>query len=302
MNKKEPQIPTTPQAPSAPKAARQMPQEAPKTSTAGNDSPGKDAVPPANGPSGGAADDSVFKMASLTGALKGLPGYAMISGFMNKAGKVWDQIKGFFGRVAKAFKSFFQTIGDAIEEVLNGFAREGLGYLPKLIKKIVGDSVWDVIEPIVTAAAGPAEAILQLFETDPPKGAADFFPWSLKLMQKAFGVAFNSIPAVVNALFTMMNRLAGLAKKIINKMVQDGMIGVKRHPFSIFGLNHFLAATEYKVNILGAQLYVCETGNIVNPSNLVGAALFDALESIGIPATNMQVDPASGDTYRDRWR
>jgi hypothetical protein len=172
MSKKEPALPASPQAPAAPTGAKQIAQEAAKTSQVGDNGPGKDAVPPTSGPAGGAADDSMFKMASLTNALKGLPGYATISGFMDKAAKVWDKIKGFFGRVAKAFKSFFESIGKAIEEVLNGFANEGLGYLPKLIKKIVGASTWDVIEPIVNAAAGSAEQILGLFETDPPKSAS----------------------------------------------------------------------------------------------------------------------------------
>jgi hypothetical protein len=242
-------------------------------------------------------------MSSLMGALKGLPGYQTISGFMDKAGKVWDQIKGFFGRIVKAFKNFFAGIEAQLEEVLNGFAKEGLAYLPKLIQKIVGPDVWDVIEPIINAAAGSAEQILQLFETSPPVSVADFFPWALKLMQKAFGIGFDSIPALINALNVMMGRLAGLATKIVNQMVQQGMIGVKRHQYHYwaFGDHYFLAADEYKINMLGINYYFRETGLLLNPNDLVGAGLFDVLEKMGVRPTNTAQDDKTGDTYRDRW-
>lgn len=304
MKPKQPQIPTSPQPPTAPSAARQLPQDAPKTNQVGDKGPGRDAVPPTNAPAGGgAADDSMFKMSSLMGALKGLPGYQTISGFMEKAAKVWDQIKGFFGRIVKAFKNFFAGIEAQLEEVLSGFAKEGLGYLPKLIQKIVGPDVWDVIEPIINAAAGSAEQILQLFETSPPASAADFFPWALKLMQKAFGIGFDSIPALINAFRVMMGRLAGMAKKIVNEMVHRGMVGVKRHQYYYwaFGDHYFLAADEYKINMLGINLYFRESGMLLNPNDLVGAGLFDVFEQMGVPPTNTARDDKTGDTYRDRW-
>ena len=303
MTPKQPEIPTSPQAPSTSSAARQLPQEAPQTNQVGDNGPGRDAVPPSTAPADGGADDSMFKMSSLMGALKGLPGYQTISGFMDKAAKVWDQIKGFFGRVVKAFKNFFAGIEAQLEEVLDGFAREGLAYLPKLIQKIVGPDVWDVIEPIVNAAAGTAEQILQLFETSPPASAADFFPWALQLMQKAFGIGFDSIPALIHALGVMMGRLAGMARKIVNHMVHQGMIGVKRHQYYYwaFGDHYFLAADEYKINMLGINIYFRESGMLLNPNDLVGAGLFDAFERMGVPPTNTAVDDKTGDSYRDRW-
>lgn len=304
MKKKEPQLPTSPQAPTPPTASRQIAQQAPQATERGDSGPGREATPPATMPAGGgAADDSMFKMASLTGALKGLPGYATITGFMEKAAKVWDKIKGFFGRVAKAFKSFFEALGDAVGEILDGFAKEGLGYLPKLIKKIVGPTVWDVIEPIVNAAAGTGEQILQLFETDPPASVEQFFPWALKLMQKAFGIAFDSLPALINALREMMTRLVGLAPKIVTHMVNQGMIGVRRHQYYywLFGDNYFLAADEYKINVLGTNIYFRESGVLLNPNDLAAAGLFTVLEQLGVPATNNARDDKTGDTYRDRW-
>jgi hypothetical protein len=296
MKPKEPQIPTSPQPVSAPKG-KQLPQDAPQRKEVGDNGPGKDATPPVAAPAGAAADDSMFKMASLTGALKGMPGYQAISGFMEKAGKVWNQIKGFFGRVMKAFKSFFAQLGNAIEEVINGFASEGLGYLPKLIQKIVGAEVWDIIGPIVNAAAHSAEEMLQLFETDPPRSPADFFPWGLKLMRKAFGVAFDSLPAMINALNVMRSRLGGLATKIVTKMVREGMIGVKRHHHSFFGMGGYTVADEFKINVLGINIHLKdELTWLPDPSDLSSVpavGLYEVFEKMGVPH--------NGDPMRDRW-
>jgi hypothetical protein len=122
-------------------------------------------------------------------------------------------------------------------------------------------------------------------------------------MQKAFGIGFGSIGALVDALHTMLTRLGGLAKKIVTKMVQDGRIGVKRHQYHYwaFGTHYFLAADEYKINLLGINIYFRETGMLINPNDVVGAGLFTVLENMGVPPTNMAADAGTGDTYRDRW-
>ncbi|RPI21783.1 MAG: hypothetical protein EHM57_06170 [Actinobacteria bacterium] len=308
MSKQDaPAIPDGPQAPSAPGGGKQLPQEKAKTTEAGDTGPGKEATPPTTGPAGGeGADDSVFKMASLTGMLKGLPGYGTITGFMDKAASVWEKIKGFFGRVAKAFKSFFESLGDAIDEVLDGFAAEGLGYLPKLIKKVVGPTVWEIIEPIVEAVAGTADEILELFETDPPKSVDEFFIWGIKLMKKAFGVAFDSIESLVSAINTMSSRLAGTATKMVTQMVTEGMIGVWRHAYYVWmpwpaDDYHFLAATEYKIRILDTNISFKEKGMLTSPESAVGIALFEVLESLGVPPTHDGYHEASGQSYRHRW-
>ena len=100
-----------------------------------------------------------------------------------------------------------------------------------------------------------------------------------------------------------MGRLAGLATKIVNEMVHRGMVGVKRHQYYYwaFGDHYFLAADEYKINMLGINIYFRESGMLLNPNDLVGAGLFTVLEDMGVPPTNTARDDKTGDTYRDRW-
>jgi hypothetical protein len=53
--------------------------------------------------------------------------------------------------------------------------------------------------------------------------------------------------------------------------------------------------------MLGNNIYFRESGMLLNPNDLVGAGLFDVLEQMGVPPTNMTVDDKTHDTYRDRW-
>lgn len=303
MKKQEPKIPQTPGAPQA-GSGKQLKQEEAKPSQSGTATADRNAQVPTSGPSGagGGLPDEPVKLSSMTSGLKGLPGYQTIEGIMKKAGAAWDKIKGFFGRVAKAFKSYFEALADAMEEIIDGFAKEGLAYLPKLIKKIVGADTWDVIEPIVTAVVANADKLLELFETDPPKSTGDFFLWSLKLAAKAWGLAFDSIGSLVSAIRTMFNRLGAMATKIVTKMVSEGMIGVKRHRYWywMFGTHYFLAATQYKIHLLGVNIDFYDQGNITDPRSVVGFGLFEVLEQMGIPYTG-HVDEKTNEHTRDRW-
>ncbi|HSR97902.1 MAG TPA: hypothetical protein VLM79_12670, partial [Kofleriaceae bacterium] len=259
------------------------------------------------GPSGdgGGLPDEPLKLGSLLSGLKGLPGYQAIETILKKAGAAWEKIKGFFGRVAKAFKSWFEGIAGSMEEIIDGFAKEGLAYMPKLIKKIVGDAGWDMIEPIITALGGIGEKLLEMFESDPPNSLADFFPWALRTAAKAWGVAFNSIPALVHALATMVEKLGPAATKLVTRLVANGSIGVKRHTYYIWnpvGKNwYFFAATEYKIKLLGTDIYFYDRGMITDPGSVIGAALFEALERMGVPPTGGYHDANVGGESRDRW-
>ena len=303
MKKQDPKIP---EAPAAPKAGsgKQLAQEAPKPQQSAKAAADRNAEVPTSGPSGasGGLPDDPVKLGSMTSGLKGLPGYKTIESIMNKAGAAWEKIKGFFGRVAKAFKSFFEGLASAMEEIIDGFAKEGLAYLPKLIKKIVGPTTWDVIEPLITAVASNAEKILELFETEPPKSAADFFPWALKVVAKAWGMAFDSIGSLVSAIGTMVSRLGSVATKLVTKMVADGMIGVKRHRYWywLFGKHYFLAATQYKIHIFNVNIDFYDEGNITDPRSVVGFGLFEALDQMGVPYTG-SFDEKANEHTRDRW-
>jgi Domain of unknown function (DUF4157) len=304
LKKQDPQIPDAPGAPKG-GGGKQLPQEAPKTQQAGSATGDKNAQVPSSGPSGegGGMPDDPVKLSSMTSGLKNLPGYKTIEAIMKKAGAAWEKIKGFFGRVAKAFKSFFEGMQDAMEEIINGFANEGLAYLPKLVKKIVGATAWEVIEPLITAVASNADKMLSLFETDPPTGVKDFFPWALKIAAKAWGLAFDSIGSLVSAIRTMISRLGGVATKLVTKMVQDGMIGVKRHTYWywLFGKHYFLAATQYKIHLMGTSIDFYDQGMITDPRSVVGFALFEVLEQMGVPSTGGYTDEHTGENSRDRW-
>ncbi len=312
LKKQDPKIPDAPGAPTGGGGGKQIAQEAPQTKEVGGGTADRNAAVAASGPagaSGGLPDDPV-KLGSMTSGLKGLPGYKTIENIMKKAGAAWEKIKGFFGRVAKAFKSFFDSMAGAMEEIIDGFAAEGLGYLPKLVRKVVGETAWEVIEPLITAVASSAERLLELFETDPPTGVTDVFPWALKLAANAWGMAFGSIGALVSALRTMISKLGGIATKLVTKMVSDGMIGVKRHTYWVWGLkwtgpyrNYFFAATQYKIHLLGASIDFYDEGNITDPRSVVGIGLFEVLEQMGVPPLNARVDDRinGGESSRDRW-
>ena len=82
----------------------------------------------------------------------------------------------------------------------------------------------------------------------------------------------------------------------------DGMIGVKRHQYWywLFGKHYFLAATQYKIHLLGANIDFYDTGNITNPGSVVGFTLFEVFEQMGIPYSG-HVDDKTNEHTRDRW-
>lgn len=310
MKKQDPQIPDSPGAPQG-GGGKQLPQEKPVTRQEGQSTADRNAAVPSSGPSGagGGLPDEPVKLGSMTDRLKNLQGYKTIEAIMKKAGAAWEKIKGFFGRVAKAFQSFFDGLASGIEEIIDGFSNEGLAYLPKLVKKIVGPTTWEVVEPLINAVAQNADKMLSLFETDPPTGAGDYFQWALKLVAKAWGLAFESIGSLVSALNTMFSRLGGVAVKLITKMVADGMIGVKRHTYWLpavswskgFHKNYFFAATQYKIHVLGVNIDFYDEGNITDPQSVVAIGLFEALERMGVPSNSGYFDERIGEHSKDRW-
>jgi hypothetical protein len=305
MKKQDPKIPDQPGPPSGATGAKQVEQEKPDTKEAGGGTANKDADPQSSGPSGdgGGLPDEPLKLGSLLSGLKGLPGYQTISAIMQKAGAAWEKIKGFFSRVAKAFTGFFQSMADSMNEIIDGFSTEGLAYLPKLLRKIVGENVWSIIEPLVNVAASTAEALLSAFESDAPKGVGDFFPWALRMASTILGVAWSSLPSVISAVRTMFSRLGAAAQKLVSYMVNQGMIGVQRHTYWYwaFGTHYFLAADRWKANVLGFGLSGEPGATILSAGAAVGFPLYEALEAMGVPPTNTSVDKDANEPYNDRW-
>lgn len=301
QKKEEPKLPEENAAgdPAPPQAARTLPEEKGKEKQAESTPKTTTTEPSESG------NDGPFSLSALKPMLEGLPGYGTIKGLLDKAAAAYKKISEFLGRILNAIKGFFSGLVEKIEMILDGFASEGLGFLPKLIKMVLGDTLYDIVEPIINAVAKNAEEIISLFETDPPKGATDVFPWALKLMGKVWNVAWNGIREVAKALWKVMENLAAAATKLATHMVTEGMIGVQRHAYYVWkpiGPNYyFLAATQYKINVLGFTDSHTEEGMITNPKSVVGIVLFEVLEALDVPPTYVGWDDDARDSFRDRW-
>lgn len=299
--KQEPQLPAENAAtePQPPQAAKQIKEK----KGAPREAKGKKKEPVTSEPAA-TGDAGPFSLDSLKPMLGGLPGFAKIKGYLDKAAKAYKKLSDMLGRIFKAIRQFFGDVVDKIEEILDGFAKEGLGYLKKLVKMILGDSIYELVEPLVDAVAGSAEKLVELLETDPPKGAADFFPWALRLARKVWGIGFNGIVETAAALRTIAGKLGRSAIRFINYMVQHGMIGVKRHAYYIpipFKPLHFLAATQFKIHVLGCDIDFKDEGMLNNPLSAAGQVLFEVFEELRVPATNTRVHAETGQLYNDRW-
>jgi hypothetical protein len=308
LTQQDPVIPDAPQAPSA-ASGPQLAQQAPETTTsAASTGGGRDTEVPTTGPSGEAGGGGLptepVNLGGLSSGLQGLQGYQTIAGFMDRAGAAWGAIGDFFGRVVGVFRDFLVSLGDGVQEIIDGFVANGLGYLPQLLRRMVGDTAWTIIEPIITALTSSAEALLGLFETTPPTGITDFFPWALRLAASAWGMAFDSIGSLVSAIQTMFDRLGQVATQLVTTMVNQGMVGVKRHHYYIwyvFGTSHFFVANQYKINLLGVSIDYWDQGGVLNPASAVAIGLFEVLERMGVPTVGSYFDPEIGEESRDRW-
>lgn len=165
--------------------------------------------------------------------------------------------------------------------------------------------IWDIVEPLMDIIAKRIEEIIGLF--DPGPSADGLGQWLWKLAKLLFNLSFGGITEVASAIKTLLGKAAGFAKKLINKAVQDGHIGVKRHAYYIWmpwpkDDIRFMAAAEWKVNIPGvANLGEHEApGFLLTPSGAVGLVLYEALGAAGVGYTYVG-ESSNGQPYNDRW-
>ena len=105
----------------------------------------------------------------------------------------------------------------------------------------------------------------------------------------------------------MLGKVGDFVKKLINKAVAEGWIGVKRHSYYIWcpwplDDYEFMAAAEYKVTIPG----VIDLGHHgppdiwLSPSGAVSLCLYEALDAVGIPY-NYVGNSDINEPYNDIW-
>ncbi len=308
MSTQTPELPESNAAgePRAPEATRVLPEE----HAAPAEQSGPAASAQAEGPTAPVAetgDEGPFSLAALAPLLEALPGAATVKGILEKAGQAWDALAGAFGRVINAFRSFFANLADQIMEILEGFATQGLGYIPTLVRKIVGETVYEIIEPLVLYVSQTGEELLELFETNPPTDLGNLMPWVWQVVTRVFNLAAGSLGGFVDAVRQMMSNLGEVARRLVNQAVNDGWIGVKRHHYYIwnpFDNWDFMAAAEFKLTIpgvidLGRQ---GPPGILLTPGAAVALGLYELLEEMGVPVTFQGWNDAVGDAYNDRWR
>jgi len=178
----------------------------------------------------------------------------------------------------------------------------------KYAKKIwaVVKPIYDIVEPLMDLIAKRIEAIIDLFDTEAPTGS-NLGPWLWKLAKKLFNIGFGGLGDLASAIRTLLGQAAGFAKKLINKAVQDGHIGVKRHSYYIWmpwpkDDIEFMAAAEYKVNIPGiADLgHDGPPGFLLTPGGAVSLVLYEALGAVGVGYT-YRGNSDINQPYNDIW-
>jgi hypothetical protein len=308
MSTQEPELPEENQAgePTAPTASTVLPEEhGTETEQSGPAASAETEGPTA--PVAETGDEGPFSLAALAPLLEALPGAATVKGILEKAGQVWDQIGGSLQRIMTAFRDFFAGLADRIMEVLDGFATQGLGYIPTLVRMILGDDVFEIVEPLVNYMSDNGEALIDLFANNPPPtDLANLMPWVWNVVSGLFNLAAGSIGGFVDAVGQMLSNLGDVTRRLINRAVDDGWIGVKRHHYYIpllFTSHNFMAAAEFKLNIPDViSMSGTPPGFLLEPSGAVALGLYELLEDMGVPVTYAGWNDDVGEPYNDRWR
>src|SRR5690606_18060279 len=144
-----------------------------------------------------------------------------------------------------------------------------VGYIGQVVRGIVGDQVYNIIEPIFDELGVVEDRFVELISRPPPESAWDFFSWGLDVIGDILGLSWDGIRATARAIGSIWNRLQTHGPALVNYLVQQGKLGVKRHLYWywFFGTHEFLAATEYKIHVGGFSRYFKEEGMLNNPES-----------------------------------
>lgn len=150
--------------------------------------------------------------------------------------------------------------------------------------------VWELFEPLMDIIVKRIEEVIDLFDPPPSMDNIGDFLW--KLAKLLFNLSFGGLTEIASAIKSLLGKAASFAKKLINKAVQDGHIGVKRHSYYIWmpwpkDDIEFMAAAEWKINIPGVANLGQHgpPGFLLTPSGAVSLVLYEALQAVGIGYT-----------------
>jgi phage-related protein len=247
-----------------------------------------------------------FDIDTLLGGLKAFAPVQVLEKLVKTAAEVWEKIKGAVGYIVKIIKNWFNDAVEAIEGVIKGIAEKGLvRYLGDVVKERVGERGYRIIQPLFDKFAAVEDKLMSLLDEPFPSSIDEAPAWIWNILRKLLGIGWSTIGALVSGIDEVIANIGGAIGELLTHAVERGMIGVERHAYwiGIPGVSeyNFLAATEYKIDILGSGIYFKEEGILNNPKSAVGVALFEVLEAWGVPPTNTAVDPHSGEAYNDRW-
>ena len=164
--------------------------------------------------------------------------------------------------------------------------------------------IWDIVSPLMDIIAKRIEEIIGLFDPGP---GSDLAGWLWKLAKVLFNLSFGGLVEIASAIRTLLGKAVDFGKKLVNKAVQDGLIGVKRHSYYIwtpwpFDDITFMAAAEYKVNIPGIVSLGPDgpPGVLLTPGAAVSLVLYEVLEAAGVGYTYRGRSDI-GEPYNDFW-
>jgi hypothetical protein len=296
-----PAIPEQAQAPAESTAARVLEPSEDKAAAA-QTTPAETEEPPA----GSAENEGGFDLAGILSGVLDSPSLAPIKDIIDSAADTWEMIKDGVKAVVEFFTGWFDFISETIDVVLKGIKDAGglFKYIKVLIKDWLGDDLAHILEPMLDAFINSEDQLMELFDRDPPQ-AGNFIDFTLDFLVDFAGFAWDSLGRIVDAAEMVYDRFSSQGAKLINKMVQEGRLGVQRHGYYIWGpINDydFLAPTEYKYNLTGSPVHEKEDGMINSPTSVIGYGIWRALEAMdGVERTNTSVHRHSGERYNDYW-
>jgi hypothetical protein len=247
-----------------------------------------------------------FDIDMLMGALKGFAPVQMLEKIVKTCAEVWEKIKGAIGFIVKIIKNWFNDAVEAIEAVVKGIAEKGLvRFLGDVVKERIGDRGYRIIQPLFDKFAAVEDKLMSLLDEPFPTSVGDAPAWIWNILKKLLSIGWSTISALVSGIGEVISNIGSAIGDLLTYAVERGMIGVARYPYWVgvpyVAEHHFIAATEYKIDILGSGIYFKDEGVLNDPRSAVGFALFEVMDAWDVAPTNTTVDRGTGKPYNDRW-